>query len=78
MAADNGRAAISLHAFCEKMPVLFVALGILPLDKVITSVDWNVVMMIAGTMGIVHLFIQSKIPSLMADYITDLIPNVKS
>ena len=56
---------------------LFVVLGILPLDKVFTAVDWNVIMMIAGTMGIVHLFIESSMPSLMADLIIDLMPNVK-
>jgi Na+/H+ antiporter NhaD/arsenite permease-like protein len=56
---------------------LFIVLGILPIDKVFTAVDWNVIMMIAGTMGIVHLFIQSKMPSLMADHIIDLMPNVK-
>lgn len=56
---------------------LFIVLGILPLEKVISAVDWNVIMMIAGTMGIVHLFIESKMPALMADHIIDLMPNVK-
>ncbi len=56
---------------------LFIMLGILPLDKLIGSVDWNVIMMIAGTMGTVHLFIKSKMPSLMADHIIDVMPNVK-
>jgi len=56
---------------------LFVITGILPISKVFGAVDWNVLMMIAGTMGIVHLFIQSKMPSLMADYIIRLMPSVK-
>lgn len=56
---------------------LFVVLGILPLDKVFFSVDWNVIMMIAGTMGIVFLFIKSKMPSLLADIIIEKMPNVK-
>lgn len=55
----------------------FVVLGILPVNKVITAVDWNVIMMIAGTMGIVHLFIESKMPSLLADIIIERMPNVK-
>jgi len=46
---------------------LFVALGILPASKVFQSVDWNVIMMIAGTMGVVSLFIESKMPSLLTD-----------
>lgn len=56
---------------------IFVILGILPLGEVATSVDWNVIMMIAGTMGAVGLFIESKMPSLLADYIIERMPNVK-
>jgi Na+/H+ antiporter NhaD/arsenite permease-like protein len=55
----------------------FVILGILPIDKVFTTVDWNVILMIAGTMGIVSLFIESKMPSLLADYIIEKTPNIK-
>ena len=57
--------------------VVFVALGILPIDKVLSTVDWNVILMIAGTMGIVHFFIESRMPELMADIIIDKTPNVK-
>lgn len=56
---------------------LFVVLRILPIGKVFTSVDWNVILMIAGTMGIVHLFIESRMPELLADIIIDKTPNVK-
>ncbi len=56
---------------------LFVILGILPIGNVATAVDWNVIMMIAGTMGVVGLFIESKMPSLLADYIIERMPNVK-
>ena len=56
---------------------LFVGLGILPFSKIFFAVDWNVLMMIAGTMGIVYLFIESKMPSLLADYIIERMPNVK-
>ena len=56
---------------------LFVILGIMPLRDVFSSVDWNVLMMIAGTMGIVSLFIDSGMPALMADVILDRMPNVK-
>lgn len=56
---------------------LFVILGILPAGKVFFSVDWNVIMMIAGTMGVVSLFIESKMPSLLADMIIVKLPNVK-
>ena len=33
--------------------------------------------MIAGTMGIIALFIESKIPSLLADLIIEKMPNMK-
>lgn len=55
----------------------FVLLGILPVGKVLGAVDFNVLMMIAGTMGIVSLFIDSQMPALLADLILDKTPNVK-
>jgi Na+/H+ antiporter NhaD/arsenite permease-like protein len=39
--------------------------------------NWNVLLMILGTMGVVALFIESKIPALLADLIIDRMPNVK-
>lgn len=57
--------------------VVFVVLGIMPLNKVFFAVDWNIIMMIAGTMGIVFLFIESKMPALLADFIIEKVPNVK-
>ncbi len=41
------------------------------------EVDWNVIMMIAGTMGTVYLFIESKMPQLMSDILISKMPNVK-
>ena len=55
---------------------LFVVLGIIPLREVLTTIDWNVIFMIAGTMGLVSLFIDSKMPSLLADIIIEKTPNV--
>ncbi len=56
---------------------LFVAVGILPLENVMDVVNWNVIMMIAGTMGIIYFFIESKMPALMADVLINNMPNVK-
>lgn len=56
---------------------IFVILGILPIGKVFSTVDWNVIMMIAGTMGIVSLFVESKMPALLADLIIEKTPNIK-
>jgi len=57
--------------------VLFVILGILPLGQVFSAIDWNVLMMIAGTMGIVNIFIESRMPARLADLIIRAMPNVK-
>lgn len=56
---------------------LFIVLGIMPAGKAFAAVDWNVIMMIAGTMGIVSLFIESKMPALLADWIISKTPNIK-
>ena len=41
------------------------------------AVDYNVLLMIAGTMGIVTLFIESKMPALLAEGLIARVPNVK-
>lgn len=56
---------------------LFVVLGILPIDKLFSTIDWNVILMIFGTMGIVALFVDSKMPALFADMILDKIPDIR-
>ncbi|HSV30411.1 MAG TPA: SLC13 family permease [Atribacteraceae bacterium] len=56
---------------------IFVTLGILPAGQIFVAIDWNVILMIAGTMGIVALFIDSKMPALMADVLIDRMPSVK-
>ena len=56
---------------------LFVILGILPLSAIPSAIDWNVLMMLAGTMATVELFIQSKMPLRMAEQLLRLTPNVQ-
>ena len=43
----------------------------------LSEIDWNVIMMIAGTMGTVYLFIESKMPQLMSDVLISRMPNMK-
>ncbi len=57
--------------------MLFVVLSISPFSKLTQAIDFNVLMMIGGTMGIVALFIESKMPILLADYLLNKTPNVK-
>ena len=46
---------------------IFIVTGMLPLNEIIPNIDMNVLLMIAGTMGLVALFIESKMPELLAD-----------
>lgn len=56
---------------------LFLCTGMLPWSKAAGYIDWNVLMMIAGTMGLVALLRESKMPALLADLILERVPNVK-
>lgn len=47
--------------------VVFIIAGIVPLSRVPEAISWNVLMMIAGTMVTVGLFIDSKMPVRIAD-----------
>ena len=57
--------------------VLFIVLGMLPVNQIIGSLDFNVLLMIGGTMGLVQLFIDSHMPERLADIIMDKVPNVQ-
>lgn len=56
---------------------IFIISGMLPLSQVFGSIDFNVLLMIAGTMGLVQLFIDSKMPALLADLVMEKVPNVQ-
>lgn len=60
--------------------LIFVVTRMMSVEKIFTVEwipNWNVLMMILGTMGVVSLFIESKMPALLADLIIDRMPNVK-
>lgn len=56
---------------------VFVVSGMLPMNQVLDAIDFNVLLMIAGTMGLVQLFIDSKMPALLADLVMSRVPNVQ-
>ena len=56
---------------------LFLLLRIVPLGDVAGTVDWNVLMMLAGTMGTVDLFIRSNMPNRLSDRLVAVLPSVK-
>lgn len=55
----------------------FTISGMLPFDQIGGSIDFNVLLMIAGTMGLVQLFIDSKMPALLADLVMEKVPNIQ-
>ncbi len=56
--------------------VIYILLGYVPLRAVVQAVDWNVLLMLAGTMGTVSLFIGSHMPNRMAEILLKKTPNV--
>ena len=50
--------------------------GVLPLSKLPGAINWNVIMMIAGTMGIVSLFIETGMPARLSDLLLKKVSNV--
>lgn len=56
---------------------IFIVTQMLPFDQILGALDFNVLLMIAGTMGLVALFIESKMPALLADIIMAKVPNVQ-
>lgn len=56
---------------------IFMATGILNVKDGFNAVNWNVIMMLGGTMLVVELFIQSKMPALMAERLLVKVPNIK-
>ena len=57
--------------------LLFIAFGMLPISDAFGFLDLNVLLMIGGTMGIVRLFIDSRMPERLADLIMKRVPNVR-
>ena len=57
--------------------MVFIATGMLPLKAVFASIDFNVLLMIIGTMGLVSLFTESKMPAMLSDMILEKVPNIK-
>ena len=58
--------------------VLFVLFGILQRNPLywLSVINWNVIMMIGGTMVIVYYFIESKMPNRLAEIILEKCPTV--
>lgn len=56
--------------------LLFLLTGLLPADAALGAINWNVLLMLGGTMITVELFIQSGMPARMAEKLLRHVPNV--
>ena len=65
------------HWIALASAVIFVITGVLPLKQVPGAIDWNILMMLFGTMGTVFFFVESKMPDKMAKGLLRLAPNAK-
>ena len=54
---------------------VFVAAGIVPLRELKGVINWNILMMLFGTMGTVSFFIESKMPNKIAEKLLMITPN---
>ena len=66
------RAAVAAAA-----AVIFLILGIVPASQAIDAIDWNVILMLTGTMGTVEMFAISQMPNRISDKLVKALPNVK-
>ncbi|MBQ8620223.1 MAG: arsenic transporter [Clostridia bacterium] len=62
--------------------LIFIVMGYLGVYEMniltaLAAVDYNVLLMMSGTMGLVTLFIASKMPARLAEMIISKVPNVK-
>ena len=62
--------------YALSVALIFLISGILPLNNLVSTINWNVLLMIAGTMIIVYYFIDSRVPNLLADILLRKSKNV--
>ena len=62
--------------YALSVAVIFLIVGILPLNNLVSTINWNVLLMIAGTMIIVYYFIDSHMSNLLADILLGKSKNV--
>lgn len=55
---------------------VFIVVGVVPFRNLLSVINWNVLLMITGTMIIVFYFIESQMPNLLADLLLEKSPNV--
>lgn len=65
------------HYFAAAVAAIYIAMGVVASGEAFYAVDWNIIMMLFGTMGTVFLFIESKMPNKISEILINKIRNVK-
>ena len=65
------------HYIALAVAAIYVGLGVVNPSEAFEAVDWNIIMMLFGTMGTVYLFIESKMPNRISDIMINKIKSVK-
>lgn len=66
------------HYIALASAAAFILTGMLPVSEILPAVDFNVLMMIAGMMGLVQLFIESSAPAYLADMVLRRVSSVQA
>ena len=73
---QNIRPWVALGAAAAMITMGYIGLFEMNLGSALGSVDYNVLIMIASTMGTVSLFIESRMPGRLAEILMTKVPNV--
>ncbi len=65
------------HIIALIAATLFLIANVVPFKTFFPTVNWNVLGILFGTMGVVTMLIESRIPALLGDKIIDKMPNVQ-
>ncbi len=65
------------HFFALAIAGIYVVLGAVAPAEALSAIDWNVILMLAGTMGTVYLCIESQMPAAVADILVNKLKKVK-
>lgn len=66
------------HYIALASAAAFILTGMLPVSEILPAVDFNVLMMTAGMMGLVQLFIESGAPAYLADMVLRRVSSVQA
>lgn len=65
------------HYFALTVAAVYIVLGVVAAGEAFYAVDWNIIMMLFGTMGTVYLFIESKMPNKISEIMINKLKKVK-